>query len=109
MQDLLAPDGRQHAVVFVRDCGATTDFSTQVSVLPAGRAVSGGGNAFVADADHGRAPRARDGGPAVTVRWVSPQQGEIGYDGRARTFKTEHQLGKTTIAYRVDSTAAIVP
>jgi hypothetical protein len=34
LQDLPSPEGRRHAVVFTRDCGATTAFSTQVSVLP---------------------------------------------------------------------------
>jgi len=109
VQDVLAPGGRHHAVVFLRDCGATTDVSTQVSVLPAGRAVSGGGNVFVTDTDHGRAPRVLDGGTAVTVRWLSPQQLEIGYDLRARTFRTEHQVGDITVAYRADSTVAVVP
>ena len=76
IEDLPSPDGRYHAVVFV-DCGATTDFSTQVSVLPAGEAASDGGNVFIVDADHGRAPRAAHGGPAVTTRWVGNDQLEI--------------------------------
>jgi hypothetical protein len=36
---LASPDGRHQLVVFERDCGATTDYSTQVSVLGAGEAL----------------------------------------------------------------------
>ena len=109
IEDLPSPDGRQHAVVFVRDCGATTDFSTQVSVLPAGEAVSDGGNVFIVDADHGRAPRAADGGPAVTTRWVGNEQLEIRYDPRVRVFRQDRARGAMRIAYREDSVGGALP
>ena len=32
----LSPDARLQVVVFEYDCGATTDFGTEVSILPAG-------------------------------------------------------------------------
>jgi hypothetical protein len=54
-----SPDGKIEAVVFERDCGATTDFSTQISILPKGASVqSGAGNALTADTNHGAAPAA---------------------------------------------------
>ena len=63
-------DGTLDAVLFQRACGATTGFSTQVSVVRAGeRLADDGGNAFVADADHGRAPSAAWGGPPANVSW----------------------------------------
>lgn len=34
-QSVYSPNERYKIVVFVRDCGATTDFSKQVSVIPA--------------------------------------------------------------------------
>jgi hypothetical protein len=33
IETALAPDGKTKALVFERDCGATTDFSTHVSIL----------------------------------------------------------------------------
>jgi hypothetical protein len=36
VERLPSPDGMREAVVFTRNCGATTDYSTQVSILPAG-------------------------------------------------------------------------
>jgi len=38
-EEALAPDGKFKAVVFQRDCGATTDFSTQISVIPSDEAL----------------------------------------------------------------------
>jgi hypothetical protein len=48
-QTLASPDGRLKAVAFSRDCGATTDFSEQLSILPAAtKHTNDGGNTFVA-------------------------------------------------------------
>jgi hypothetical protein len=47
-------DGKMTAVVFVRNCGATTDNSTQVRLLPADTALPNeSGNVFVAYVDPG--------------------------------------------------------
>lgn len=43
-----SPDGRREAVIFRRDCGATTAFSSQVSVVSTGSRVEGRGNTFIA-------------------------------------------------------------
>jgi hypothetical protein len=48
MQTVMSPSGSSRAVVFSRDCGATTGFSTQVSILPDGRELpNDGGNVLV--------------------------------------------------------------
>lgn len=47
-QTVLSPDGQLKAVVFQRECGATTGFSTQISVLAADETLPDwGGNVFV--------------------------------------------------------------
>jgi len=97
-----SPDGRRHAVVFSRDCGATTGFSTQVSVLPAGREPSGAGNVFGADGDHGRAPAGPGGGPVVHVRWLGRRTLEVRYDGRARIFKRDARHDDTNVRFVAD-------
>ena len=50
-QEVYAPDRTLKAVVFLRDCGATTGFSTQVSVLPAGETLGNdvAGNLYIAN------------------------------------------------------------
>jgi hypothetical protein len=70
-----SPDGKIEAVMFERDCGATTDFSTQISMVGKGGSVqSGVGNAFIADSNHGAAPVAKWGGPAVDIKWAANRQ-----------------------------------
>lgn len=56
----MSPNGELQAVLFRRNCGATTAHSTQVTILKAGEKLpNAGGNAFVAE-----------GEPPVIVRWV---------------------------------------
>ena len=98
-------DGRRHAVIFARDCGATTDFSTQVAILTAARTVTGGGNVFVVDSDHGKAIAGPGGGPRVAVRWLDRRTLEIHYDSRARIFAQEKRQDDTDIRYVADTAA----
>lgn len=49
-QEVYSPDHEYKAVVFQRDCGATTGWSTQISVLRAAKKLQNtGGNIFVMD------------------------------------------------------------
>lgn len=49
-QEAYSPDGEYKAVVFQRDCGATTGFSTQISILKASADLPDkGGNVFIID------------------------------------------------------------
>ena len=68
---LASPDGRLEAVIFERSCGATTDFTTQISIVRKGDAIANdAGNTFIADSNHGAAPRANWGGPPADVKWL---------------------------------------
>jgi hypothetical protein len=101
IQQISSPDGRWKAVVFQRDCGATTGFSSQISVIGAGSSLpNDGGNIFVADDNHGLAPSGPGGGPKVWVRWLSSSHLKIAYDRRDRTFATETQYQGLSISYQ---------
>lgn len=63
-----SPDGQREAVMFQRDCGATTGYSTQISVLDHGETQVGGGNAFRADDNHGVAAVGEWQGPWADMR-----------------------------------------
>src|SRR5512132_2629104 len=98
ISDARSPDGRMTAIVFERDCGATTDFSTQVSILAADDPLvtaptllrsTKSGNVFVADTDDGTAPAGAGGGPVVEVAWLGPKRVRIAHDARARVFRAE--------------------
>ena len=94
VKEYLSPDRTMKVVVFTRDCGATTDFSTQVSVVHASESVpNGGGNAFVVDSDHGHASR------AVDVHWVDARTIELSHDVGARVFKAETSVSGIRIVY----------
>ena len=94
-----APVGDRRAVLFQRDCGATTGFSSQVSVTGADETPSGKGNAFIADTDHGSADAASWGGPWVELRWLSPQKLLIRYDAKARVFAQNTSVSGVTVTY----------
>ena len=94
-----APTGDLKAVLFQRDCGATTGFSSQVSLTKSDGAPYGAGNVFVADADHGRANAASWGGPWVELHWLSPQHLLVRYDANARVFKNNESVSGVRISY----------
>jgi hypothetical protein len=100
LAESLSPNGKLKAVIFSRDCGATTDFSTQVSLLKAGDSLpNNGGNLFVADRDHGKAPSGQSGGPVVTVSWVSNEQLRVEHHALARVFKSESLRQNIRVEY----------
>lgn len=93
--------GGQHAAaLFQRDCGATTGFSTQVSVLTPGDEVTGGGNAFRADDDHGAAAVGEWHGSWADLRWLSSDHLLIRYAVRSRIFKRDDQAAGVRISYQ---------
>lgn len=87
LNDVHSPDNLHRAVVFVRSCGATTDFSTNVSIVSGARTVEGAGNVFTADTDHGQAIASPNGGPKVAARWIDARMVEVRYDAHARVFQ----------------------
>jgi hypothetical protein len=94
-----APDGARTAILFQRDCGATTDFSTQVSIVQPGDKPSGGGNVFVADTNRDAAERAAWGGPWAEVTWLTPQHLLVRYNGRARVFKRVGEMSAVRVSF----------
>lgn len=87
-----APDGRHKALVFRRDCGATTGFSTQVSVLGISEKLSNeAGNAFIA----GRRPKE----PRIEVHWIDASDLVIRNANRLHAFRKETRIRSITIHY----------
>jgi hypothetical protein len=88
-----SPDGVKRLVVFQRDCGATTGFSTQASVLASSTPLPNkGGNLYVSDANHGAAPSGPGGGPSLKVTWVSNQSVVLTHHPKVRVFKSEAEV-----------------
>lgn len=83
-----SPDTQYKAVVFSRDCGATTGYATHVAVMHAKDSLSKDtvGNVFVVDG----------GGPAepdhVRVNWAAPRNLEVTFYDGPRVFHRQEQL-----------------
>lgn len=75
---IVSPDKELKAVVFTRDCGATTSYSTQISVLNSGDTLPNeAGNVFIIDSGSAR------------VYWKNAQTLKIEYSDTSRVFKNE--------------------
>jgi hypothetical protein len=95
-----SPDGHYTAVAFVRNVDATTDFSTQVSILRYGaRLGNGGGDIFTCDSDHGRADELKDHSYWMKLTWSSPTALLIQYNQRVRVFKKIDKYKSISISY----------
>jgi hypothetical protein len=85
-------------VLMVRNAGAMTDYSTQLSVIPAGRRVSRElalcrpGNVFIADGNHGAVAVNHKGFMHVDVLWQSSNLVLITFPPSARVFKQERRF-----------------
>lgn len=95
-----SPDGNHRAVLFQRDCGATTGFSTQISILARDEPLSGSGNAFVADDDHGAAATGGWGGPWAAMTWLTAERLQISYAAKSRIFAQDDRVSGVAISYR---------
>jgi len=99
IQTVHSPDGELKAVLFSRDCGATTGFSSQVSILRAGDDLpNDGGNVFIADLPQGETATPW-GGPQVDLAWRAPKTVELRYDRTARVFKKLETIAGVSVSY----------
>lgn len=94
-----SPNGNYDAVLFQRDCGATTGFSTQISLVPAGEDIEGSGNVFVADDSHGRAEAGSWGGPWAQIRWKSGEL-DVSYAAGSRIFEQNRLVSDIAVQFR---------
>ena len=98
---LASPDGRHEAVLFQRDCGATTGFSTQISILEAGETLSGGGNVFRADDGRGEAKIGAWGGSWAEMKWLAADRLHIRYASKSRLFEQDESVAGVTVSYEI--------
>lgn len=100
VESVPSPDDAWTAVLFERNCGATTSFTSQVSVLRSGRALpDSAGNAFVAMRGDtaGTTPW---GGPLVSIRWAGSRELEISHDPTAHTMSSSRRVGDVQVQLR---------
>ena len=100
LSELPSPDASRRAVLFVRNCGATTRFSTQLALISSGRSLPNeGGNVLVAETGYEPTGVDDSGRPAVAVQWVSADELRVTYAEGIRVFRKELELAGVGISY----------
>lgn len=101
IQSIESPDSIRKVVVFERDCGATTDFSTQISIIKNGEHLENkSGNIFSADSDNGNAEIDENGLVYINVLWLDSLTLLIEYDSKARIFNNKSDYKDISINYK---------
>lgn len=91
-QEALAPDGRFKAVLFQRDCGATTNFSTQISLIsPNEELPNEGGNIFIVNG--------RPEDTNIEISWLGPENLLIRHAAELADNNKEKFYKGITISY----------
>ncbi len=104
-QEIASPDGGYTAMLMVRNGGATTDYSTQISLAaaksPGSRFLATGrpGNLFIVDGDHGAVPVNGRGLMDVELKWESPSDLRIYFPPNARVYKQASKVESVTVKY----------
>jgi hypothetical protein len=100
LRESLSPDGARKIVVFERSCGATTDFSTQASLLKSDQALPPlAGNLYIADTNHGTALSGPGGGPELEIRWKTPRSVILTSAAGARVFLARQRIEDIQVEY----------
>lgn len=99
VETLPSPDNAWNAILFERSCGATTGFTSQVSVMPSGRSLPDtAGNAFVSMRGD-TAGTTTWGGPLVQLSWTGERQLEVSHDPTAHTMSSSNRVGEVSVSF----------
>ena len=91
---LPSPDGKNKVVVRVRNCGATTDYVTEVSIVPLSREnITGYGNTF-------RIKGFLDIPDDLEITWQSNNKLLITYPADQTIYKSEDRVRRVTVTYQ---------
>jgi hypothetical protein len=89
VKEIYSPDKQLKAIIFKRDCGATTGTSSQLSILKADKQLTNeGGNAFVVDKGD------------ITIDWTGPKQLQVYFDSLGHTFEMKDKIEGIEIKYK---------
>ena len=103
LHESVSPDGARKIIVFERSCGATTDFSTQASLLKSDQALpAASGNLYIADTNQGTALSGPGGGPVLKIRWKTPRSVILTSAVGARVFLAQPRVEDVEIEYGPD-------
>lgn len=87
---IISPNGKFTAVVFQRDCGATTAFSIQVTIVPAGKKFPADGYPTFLVISGIQPP---------DLKWVTNSEIEVYLPEGVRIYKNDTKAGDISITY----------
>jgi len=88
-QTVISPSGKLKAVAFNRNCGATTGFNTQVSIIPASESLPGErGNTLILD-----------GSVPLKIEWRNDSKLHLSGFGAARVFLQARSAASVSVSY----------
>lgn len=91
-QVVVSPDAASKVVLFQRDCGATTGFSTQLSLLEIDENLDNkGGNLLVIEGQPDE--------HAIEIDWVSPSRLRLHNVPALHTYKKESSVNGVSVVY----------
>jgi hypothetical protein len=88
-QTVNSPSGKMKAIVFNRNCGATTGFNTQVSIIPSSESLPGdSGNTLILD-----------GVVPLSIEWRSDSALQLSGLGAAKIFLQSPSAAGVSVSY----------
>lgn len=94
-------DKKYKVVVFVRSCGATTGFSTQISILRNDKALRDdeSGNVLTLSDHYFGDYRNEFGGADVKVKWIESRKVMVQFDSKSELGKKEKEIKGIEVTY----------
>jgi len=104
-------DSKWATVVFVRNINATTDFSTQISIIGSNQEVGNDkGNIFICDSNHGKAKYIdMNHSYWVKIKWLSSNTVVVQYDKNVKVYLQKNQYRGIDILYEPIDITTINP
>jgi hypothetical protein len=96
-KEINSPDKKLKAVIFIRDCGATTGFSSQLSIIDfSDKLENESGNVLIiSDKEYGE-----NGNADLNAEWNGVNELIIYFNLKAITFKKETEIDDIKITYK---------
>ncbi|GGH53235.1 hypothetical protein GCM10007423_58490 [Dyadobacter endophyticus] len=101
-ETLFSPDRSHKVILYTRNCGATTGFSTHIALAKSDEDINDGTTIFVADDGYGEANLHPVYQALIDIRarWIDNHSLELSYERKARLFTEKVKADGITIIHR---------
>jgi hypothetical protein len=99
-KEITSPDKKLKAIIFTRDCGATTGFSSQLSIIDYSEQLENKAGNTLIISDKELDPETETGGVNVNAEWNGNNELIIYFNLKAETLKKKNDIKGVKITYR---------